>query len=168
MESWREELYHHGILGQKWGVRRYQNYDGTYTRRGLEHYKKSAEKYQNAKAVRKVAQLGRKQGKLTNPNTGEEYSVQISKNVIKEAKKEEKAAKAAMKKNYNQLKQDYKADHGKELYARGVRITSNEQNAVIREAAVGIASVAARKLLEKKGDVYVKGVGTMADRKSHV
>lgn len=32
------ELYHHGILGQKWGRRRYQNEDGSLTQLGRVHY----------------------------------------------------------------------------------------------------------------------------------
>ena len=32
------ELHHHGILGQKWGIRRYQNADGTLTAAGKRKY----------------------------------------------------------------------------------------------------------------------------------
>lgn len=60
MEAWREELYfqlnrnelyHHGIKGQKWGIRRYQNEDGTLTEEG----KKRIARYQE----RETAALNR-------------------------------------------------------------------------------------------------------------
>lgn len=34
----KDELMHHGILGQKWGVRRYQNPDGSLTEEGKQRY----------------------------------------------------------------------------------------------------------------------------------
>ena len=34
----KNELYHHGIKGQKWGVRRFQNEDGSYTEAGRKRY----------------------------------------------------------------------------------------------------------------------------------
>lgn len=34
----QNELYHHGILGQRWGVRRFQNEDGSLTAEGRSRY----------------------------------------------------------------------------------------------------------------------------------
>lgn len=36
--AFSDELYHHGIKGQRWGIRRYQNEDGSLTDAGREHY----------------------------------------------------------------------------------------------------------------------------------
>ena len=38
-------LVHHGIKGQRWGVRRYQNPDGTLTAEGRTHYLNQARKH---------------------------------------------------------------------------------------------------------------------------
>lgn len=43
-----DELMHHGIKGQKWGVRRFENEDGTLTPEGKERYRYNTEEYKKA------------------------------------------------------------------------------------------------------------------------
>ena len=53
----KNELYHHGIKGQKWGVRRFQNKDGTLTAEGRQRSidrRRSKVWYDTAEAVEKI------------------------------------------------------------------------------------------------------------------
>lgn len=55
--AYRDELYHWGIKGMKWGVRRYQNKDGTLTSEGKKHYSQDHEDYTRAHTKKSVREM---------------------------------------------------------------------------------------------------------------
>ena len=124
-EPYPNELYHHGIKGMKWGVRRYQNYDGSYTQAGVKRYNKAMDTYEKRKADYKTAKSSGMKGD----------GLKLKKAKVKEAKRE-------VNKHYKHLKLDKKADQGKILYSKGYRITDNYSDKLIKVGAIG--SVATR------------------------
>ena len=74
MENKTEELYHHGVPGMKWGVRRYQNKDGSLTSKGRK---------------RMISNLGKSKFETLK----KKFKVKDDKKVKKEEPKKEKTVK---------------------------------------------------------------------------
>lgn len=123
MGHFDDVLEHHGIRGMKWGVRRYQNYDGSLTAAGVKRFKNSLNEYEKADSRYKKVKAEHKAAKRA-----DNYQETVTKKgELTNAKLNRKIKKARLEKDYRHLKQDKLADQGKKLYASGKTITGNSE-----------------------------------------
>lgn len=103
-------LAHHGILGQKWGIRRFQDKDGSLTQEGIERYRRDKVLNNIGRAVTNTA-LG--QRLAVNLNKGYRADKKEIKGLYKSKKEEYKSKlnptnKEKTKEKLKSLKDDYK------------------------------------------------------------
>ena len=142
------ELYHHGILGQKWGVRRFQNPDGSLTTAGRARYNVGETKGARTKravkeAAKNAASYVKKRTKMKHPSlmTDEELR-NYTQRLIAE-------------KNYSDALARAQSSTG---FGRAEKFVSDIVTAVPKAAARTVANIPQGVV-----DIANRGVNTLAD-----
>ena len=101
------ELRHHGIKGQKWGVRRFQNKDGSLTadgkkRYGADDYKNTLDKVNSAgKIVDEVRKYNNSAQKSSDPDM--ERRIRKSINNMSDKELQQRVQRLNMEDNYTRM-----------------------------------------------------------------
>lgn len=130
------QLYHHGILGQKWGIRRFQNADGSLTAEGKKRYTKSLQKAVESKNRlssdlnfnNKVLGIKRHGKRLESENKN---YIDVMNRISKEAKPAKKE-EAALKDAYEKLKVAGSSDEAMKAYDNYVEARGSYNTAMTK------------------------------------
>ena len=143
------DLRHHGIKGQKWGVRRFQNKDGSLTPAGAKRY--SADDYKSAlDKVNKADKTLKDVKKMRNEAEAKTYEKKIKYDLSKMSDKDLQQAvnRLNMEERYTQvMAQRHRLEQGEDK----VNKILNVAGSALTGAATALTIAAAMKeLMDKK------------------
>jgi len=152
-----QELYHYGTKGQKWGIRRYQNSDGSLTPEGKRRYGYGNKKYGTREDIghRKFANDALK----TESKLNKQYNKAVKKGdsqKIKQAKTDLKNFKVDKQKAANILGMSVKELKYRDAEALYSRRLNRATAAGIAGGLVGYAAAVAISNSTSKGRQYVE------------